>query len=193
MHSFGGRLARAARRRAFFTMTPGIRQRLSDERGSALIELLVAIPTALAVGAAIATISGAFGSSQAVTQVRSETMADQQVATDRLTREIRQAKTAANLGTDKATLQITTLSDAAVRFVCATDPAGATRTCRRQVPQANGTWPAANSGTTLMQRVVNSDVFTVDGAFVDIRLEVRSPDGERALTLGDGAGLANAP
>lgn len=174
-------------------MPSGIRHRLSDQRGSALIELLVAIPTALAVGGAIATISGVFGNSQAVTQGRSEAIAEQQVATERLTREIRQARAAVNPGGDPASLQITTLGGSYVRFVCAADPGGETRTCRRQVPQADGTWPSAATGTTFAERVVNADVFTVSGAYVELHLQVRSPDGERTLALDDGVGLANTP
>lgn len=170
---------------------PTLRHRLRSERGSALIEVLVAIPTALAVGGAIAAVSGVFGHSQAVTQGRSEAIAEQQVATDRLTREIRQARAAVNPGGDRAALQITTLSNTAVRYVCAPDPTGGTRTCRRQVPNG-GTWPAATGGTTLVRGVVNSDVFTVSGAYVELRLEVRSPDGKRSLALDDGVGLANA-
>jgi len=166
-------------------------RRLAGERGSALIELLVAIPMIITVFGAVASLSGVFGHTAGVTAERSESIAAGQVATDRMTREIRQARSITVVSGQEVRLE-TYLRPAAggrkalgtVRYVCQTG------VCARSELGSDSTW---SPGVTVVDGVTNPTVFSSDQAnFVSITLHLDQPGQARDLVVDDGVAVANA-
>jgi hypothetical protein len=162
-----------------------ITDKLTDERGSALIELLVAIPASLAVFGAVASLSGVFGTSQRVTQERSESIQEQQVGAAQMTKEIRQATTATVVSPQE--LLVTTPRVAGqVRFLCTGD------SCTRSVVALDGT---ESTRIEFVTGLDDDDVFSKppdNPSFVSISLHVDGGNGERDLSIDDGVAVTNA-
>lgn len=173
------------------TAGEGRLRRLAGERGSTLVELLVAIPMIVTVFGAVASISGVFGHTAGVTAARSESIAATQVATDRMTREIRQSRSVTVVSGEEVRLQ-TYVRPAAggrkalgtVRYRCA---AG---TCSRSELGADSTW---STPIPVVEGVTNTTVFHSDEPnFVSITLHLDQPGQARDLVVADGVALANA-
>lgn len=165
-----------------------ILHKLAGERGTALIELLVAIPSALAVFGAVAALSGVFGNSERANAARTASIETQQVAMARMTREIRQASaiTPTATATPATTITLTVAGHAdQVRYDCS--GASAPYVCRRSSP------PAAQPQGRELFTVTDPHIFTVsDGNYVSITASVDVP-GHGAVTVSDGAALQNSP
>lgn len=166
-------------------------RRLAGERGSTLVELLVAIPMIVTVVGAVASISGVFGHAAGVTAERSESIASTQVATDRMTREIRQARSITVVSGEEVRLETyvrpaagTRKTIGTVRYRCA---AGA---CTRSELVSGTTW---TTPVTVVEGVTNSTVFSSDQPkFVSVTLHLDQPGQARDLVVDDGVALANA-
>lgn len=128
---------------------------LRSERGTTLIELLVAIPAAVAVTVAAMGLAGVFGRSQQVVDDHSHAVSSAQVALDRLTRDIREANavSAPSPNSSGSTLQLSTQVGQAdgshiaetVSWTCAASTAQTAAhlaTCTRMV--AGATSPTAS-------------------------------------------------
>lgn len=156
--------------------------RLPEERGSVLIELLVAIPSALAVGGAAMALLGTFSREEQFASERTQAVESQQVASNQITRDIRQAKSAvvlnggSGLQLDTFVFQNGAKAASIVTYECST---GA---CRRIIGGA-ATGPAVISGLENP-----GSVFSMTSTdHVTVTLEL--PD----ASIVDGAQLVNAP
>ncbi|HEY8582142.1 MAG TPA: hypothetical protein VIL49_04320 [Capillimicrobium sp.] len=146
-----------------------------------LIELLVAIPATVAVGGAAMALLGVFSHEEQFASERTQAVEAQQVATNRITRDIRQASAATVLNGGSG-LQLTTYVfsngakvPSAVTYDCLT---GA---CTRRV----GTGPATPVITGVRNPTSVFSMTTSTHVSVSLRLDDAS--------VTDGARLVNAP
>jgi hypothetical protein len=167
-------------------MVARLRQRLGAEDGTTLIELLVVIPGLLTVAGAAMALSGIFAHEERTTASRTSVIEAQRVATERVTREIRQASAATVLGGGSG-LRLTTYvfqnrvkTPATVTYDCSTG------TCTRTVAPAT-------TGAQLIAGVRNAaSVFAMPSAStVTVTLEVDVPHQATDATVVDGAQLVN--
>lgn len=162
---------------------------LAGQRGTTLAELLVAMPIALLLGATVMGMAGVFGDNERATANRTASIQAGQVALERITREIRQAKSVspATGATPRITLSTFVASGgtrvpATVQYDCSTS------TCLRSSP------PASSGGTPVLA-VASPDVFTVNatGTYVRVVAQLPVAGASQPIVVTDGAGLANAP
>jgi Flp pilus assembly protein TadG len=167
-------------------MLAALRHRLADDRGTTLIELLVVIPGLLTVAGAAMALSGIFAHEERTTASRTSVVEAQRIASERITREIRQASAATVLGGGSG-LRLSTYvfqnrvkTPATVTYDCSTG------TCTRAVAPAT-------AGTPLIAGVRNpSSVFAMPtAATVTLTLQVDVPHQSSDATVVDGAQLVN--
>jgi hypothetical protein len=159
--------------------------KLASERGSVLMELLIAIPSTLAVFGAIAAMSGVFSHSQQVVQERSQSIEEQQVGAARMTREIRQATSATVVSPQELRVK-TPRVKGELRFLCAG------KECTRSVIAPDGT---EGPRILFIDGITTDAVFSgrppnvPNPAFVGISFDV----GGRSVSIDDGVAVTNAP
>jgi Tfp pilus assembly protein PilW len=173
-------------------------RRLSHQRGTTLVELLVVIPLGLLIFGAVLTISGIFVSGEKATAQRTQGIEAQQIALGRMTHDIREASGHAPITSPDALTLTYTWKDAGkpdqtIAYDCS-EPAddGAPGTdCWRTVTAADGT---ELSHARVLTGVTNDDVFSGTANYVAIHVKVHVPgkSATTTMTLRDGAQLANA-
>jgi hypothetical protein len=143
---------------------------LRGESGSTLVELLAAISVGLVLWGAIAVLPGVMGGGEATTARRSASIQDARLAMARMTREVRQARSATLVSAHELDVQTLvrppggSAAYATVRYVC---QGGA---CRRSTLGADGsTW---STPVTLVEGVTSDGVFAQDEAHV-VRMTLR--------------------
>lgn len=183
-------------------MARALLHRLTDQRGTTLVELLVAIPAALIVAAAILPLSGVFNDTEKANANRTTAIQAQQVALARLTREIRQAAAATVPATGQLQLTIPvanadgTNDSSTVTYDCTQadmtpgDAPGA-KQCVRQADDGTTTIVLSNVSSVAFERSDPSD----PGTYITVTalLNVASSDPTtEPLVVKDGAALQNA-
>jgi len=163
--------------------TTRIRHRLRHDRGSVLIELLVAIPTTLAVGGAAMALFGTFSREERYTTERTQAVEAQQIATNQITRDIRQASSATVLNGGSGLRLETYVFQNRAKVATTVTYDCSTGSCRRMIGAGATTGPAVITGVRNPASVFS--MTSANHVSVSLRLDDAS--------VVDGAQLVNAP
>jgi len=174
-----------------------LRRRLPAESGFTLVELLLASTLMVVMLFAVLLFSETGQRSQLRTAERALSLRAQQVGLERITREIRQARTLLPLNAAKVEMDTYVRSggNPAVLRRVMYDCSKFSR-CRRFEGPVGGPVTAAN--VMVIDGVANADIFrtvgnAVDPTYVEIRLRVRVNGQTQPITLEDGVELRNRP
>ncbi len=156
--------------RLVFAMRPRLSLDLSSERGTTLIELLVAIPAALAVAGAAMLVAGVFSDNERRVENRAGAIGSAQVVLDRMARDIRQASSVQvqNLSNGSVTngpqLQLTTFVGSVTGGVTSHASGSVTWSC----PAASGSLSTCTRKVGTGTAVPQLTISTGDGGSTSI-------------------------
>jgi Tfp pilus assembly protein PilE len=187
------RLRSDMERRARRPLRP-LRRRLRSERGVGLIELLAVVPMLAATLMATYALYSVATRSQQRTDNRAQSLMQQQVGFERMSRELRQATVVTPVSSQA--IDVTTWvrpynADNSVkrhvRYECATS-------CQRWEGPENQ--PLTSGPVTVISNVQNPDVFTlmpdnVNPTYVAMRVEVSVKGASRPIVFDGGFALRN--
>ena len=167
----------------------------TDESGLTLIEVLVAAPLATMLIFATMTLYMAGVSSQSRTASRSESLTQQRLGLERITRELRPATTFLFVSSQVIEFDswIRPPGGSAVQRRVRIDCSESSSCTRTGGPKGG---PVSGQAAVLITDVQNSDIFLPSPNFltpnyVDITLRVRVKGETRTITMRDGVDLRN--
>jgi type II secretory pathway pseudopilin PulG len=178
---------------------PRVRQRLREERGVTLVELLVAISMLMLLLAAAVPVIVSSVNHEPRLRERAGKIQQARTLVERLGRDLRSGyavdtSTATTLAFRtflKQTACNTNPSDAPA-ILCRVTYSCASGTCTRQVANPDGTSPGTLR--TLVTGLSSSSIFTYTGSptsYVQVQIAFPAKGGDDAVTLSDGFRLRN--
>jgi type II secretory pathway pseudopilin PulG len=182
-------------RRLPATLSTAFRRLRRCERGFGLIELIAVIPMVAATLFATYALYNVAARSQESTTTRVQSLVQQQIGFERMTRELRQSTS------------VTPVSSQTLDVVTWVRPSNADRSVKRRVryeclSNACNRWEGPPDGAltsgpvTVITNVQNADVFTmlpttIDPTYVAIRVEVSVKGATKPIVFDGGIALRN--